>query len=71
MTGPIGIPSREKPPVGRGGGIWGPQYVWVTVGSVALVFLAAIQSLAVTTVMPVVSADLHGSIRYSTGIETV
>ncbi|GAA1949873.1 MFS transporter [Microbacterium deminutum] len=65
MTGPIEPQPVESPRVGRGGGIWGPQYVWVTVGSVALVFLAAIQSLAVTTVMPVVSADLDGASLYA------
>ena len=41
-------------------GIWHGRYIWVTIGAVALIFLAAMQSLAVTTVMPVVSADLHG-----------
>ncbi|MET0673364.1 MAG: MFS transporter [Microbacterium pygmaeum] len=45
--------------------VWGPQYVWVTVGAVALIFLAAIQSLAVTTVMPIVSADLDGEALYA------
>ncbi len=74
MTGPIGETPAEPvslgssglgAPAGRGGGIWGPAYVWVTVGSVALVFLAAIQSLAVTTVMPVVSADLDGASLYA------
>lgn len=45
--------------------VWGPQYVWVTAGAVALIFLAAIQSLAVTTVMPVVSADLDGEALYA------
>jgi len=39
--------------------------VWVTVGAVAMIFLAAIQSLAVTTVMPVVSADLDGAALYA------
>jgi MFS family permease len=47
------------------GGIWNARYVWVTVGSVALIFLAAIQSLAVTTVMPIVSADLDGAALYA------
>jgi MFS family permease len=51
--------------VGRGGGIWNPEYLWVTIGAVALVFLAAMQSLAVTTVMPVVSADLDGASLYA------
>src|SRR3546814_9335663 len=41
------------------------QFVWVTAGAVALIFLAAIQSLAVTTVMPVVSADLDGDALYA------
>jgi MFS family permease len=46
-------------------GIWSPRYVWVTVGAVALIFLAAIQSLAITTVMPIVSADLDGDALYA------
>jgi MFS family permease len=46
-------------------GIWQGRFVWVTVGAVALIFLAAIQSLAVTTVMPVVSADLDGERLYA------
>ncbi|WP_349427667.1 MFS transporter [Microbacterium sp. LWS13-1.2] len=45
--------------------IWQGRFVWVTVGAVALIFLAAIQSLAVTTVMPVVSADLDGERLYA------
>ena len=59
MTGP----TPASPP--RAGGIWSPQFVWVTVGAVAMIFLAAIQSLAVTTVMPVVSADLDGAALYA------
>ncbi|MFD4960815.1 MFS transporter [Microbacterium sp. NPDC058389] len=47
------------------GGIWHSRYVWVTIGAVALIFLAAMQSLAVTTVMPVVSADLDGDRLYA------
>jgi MFS family permease len=65
VTGPIDHSPFAPAPVGRGGGIWGPEYVWVTAGSVALIFLAAIQSLAVTTVMPVVSADLDGASLYA------
>ncbi|WP_367948842.1 MFS transporter [Microbacterium sp. NC79] len=45
--------------------LWSENYRWVTLGAVALVFLAAIQSLAVTTVMPVVSADLDGESLYA------
>jgi MFS family permease len=46
-------------------GIWSARYVWVTVGAVSLIFLAAIQALAVTTVMPIVSADLEGEALYA------
>lgn len=45
--------------------VWDARFVWVTVGAVALIFLAAIQSLAVTTVMPVVSEDLDGAALYA------
>ena len=45
--------------------IWDRHRVWVTVGAVALIFLAAIESLAVTTVMPVVSAALDGQSLYA------
>jgi MFS family permease len=45
--------------------IWHPRYVWVTAGAVAMIFLAATQALAVTTVMPVVSADLDGASLYA------
>ncbi|SBS73909.1 MFS transporter [uncultured Microbacterium sp.] len=48
-----------------GGGIWHPRYIWVTIGAVAMIFLAATQSLAVTTVMPLVSADLDGAALYA------
>ena len=55
----------SAPTTGREIGIWGPRFVWVTVGAVALIFLAAMQSLAITTVMPVVSADLDGDRLYA------
>lgn len=47
------------------GGIWHPRYLWVTVGAAAMIFLAATQALAVTTVMPLVSADLGGDALYA------
>lgn len=50
---------------GRAASIWDPEFIWVTVGAVALIFLAATQALAVTTVMPVVSADLDGDALYA------
>jgi len=49
----------------RAEGIWTPRYVWVTLGAIAMIFLAAIQSLAVTTVMPLVSDDLAGEALYA------
>ncbi|WP_460795254.1 MFS transporter [Microbacterium sp. GXF0217] len=45
--------------------IWDRQRRWVTLGAVALIFLAAIEALAVTTVMPVVSAALDGEALYA------
>lgn len=45
--------------------IFGARYLWVTVGSSALVFLAAFESLAVTTIMPVISRDLDGATLYA------
>lgn len=45
--------------------IWDRERVWVTVGIVALIFLTAVQALAVTTVMPVVSRDLDGDALYA------
>jgi len=40
--------------------IWDRERLGITVGTVVLIFLAAIEALAVTTVMPVVAADLRG-----------
>lgn len=40
-------------------------YALTTIGSWSLVFLAAFESLAVTTIMPVVTADLDGRALYS------
>ena len=45
--------------------IWDRQRRWVTLGAVSLIFLAAIEALAVTTVMPVVSAALDGEALYA------
>lgn len=52
-------------PVDTETGVWQSKYLWVTVGAVALIFLAAIQSLAITTVMPIVSDDLGGDALYA------
>ena len=46
-------------------GIFRAPYLWVTVGTCALVFLAAFESLAVTTIMPLVSRELNGGSLYA------
>jgi MFS family permease len=46
-------------------GLFSREYLWVTIGTVSLCFLAAFESLAVTTVMPIVSADLNGAGLYA------
>ncbi|MCD5340771.1 MFS transporter [Arthrobacter sp. AK04] len=46
-------------------GILRGPYLWVTVGTCALVFLAAFESLAVTTIMPLVSRELNGAALYA------
>ncbi|MGN8025707.1 MFS transporter [Microbacterium sp. 22242] len=45
--------------------IWDRARLGITIGSVILIFLAAIEALAVTTVMPLVAADLHGEELYA------
>jgi len=39
--------------------------LWTTIGSIALVFLGAFESLAVTTIMPTIARDLDGESLYS------
>ncbi len=45
--------------------IWDRTRLGITIGSVVLIFLAATEALAVTTVMPVVSADLDGQALFA------
>ncbi|MFY9712391.1 MAG: MFS transporter [Microbacterium sp.] len=45
--------------------IWDRARLGITIGSVVLIFLAAIEALAVTTVMPIVSADLNGEALFA------
>ena len=52
-------------PTRASSGILVGEYLWITIGACALVFLGAFESLAVTTVMPVVSADLGGERLYA------
>jgi MFS family permease len=46
-------------------GILGSKYRLITVGALAIVFLAAFENLAVTTIMPVISRELHGASLYA------
>jgi MFS family permease len=46
-------------------GILSSSLLLTTIGSWSLIFLAAFESLAVTTIMPLVTADLHGQALYS------
>lgn len=53
------------PSTGTTAGILQRPYLWVTIGACSLVFLAAFESLAVTTIMPVVSRELNGASLYA------
>lgn len=61
MTGAVSAPSAPSEPTS----IWDGRLIWVTLGAVALIFLAAMQALAMTTVMPIVSAELGGDALYA------
>jgi MFS family permease len=45
--------------------ILSPSLFWTTIGSIALVFLGAFESLAVTTIMPTIARELDGESLYS------
>lgn len=45
--------------------IWDRQRLFVTLGAVALIFLGALEALAITTVMPIVSDALDGQALYA------
>lgn len=46
-------------------GVFSRHYRLVTIGAIALVFVSAFENLAVTTVMPVISAELDGAALYA------
>jgi MFS family permease len=59
---PVGAPaSAESAP----SSIFDPQLMWTTIGAFALIFLGAFETLAVTTIMPIISDDLDGQSLYS------
>jgi MFS family permease len=61
----VPVQSSAPPTLNASAGIFHRPYLLVTVGACALVFLAAFESLAVTTIMPVVSRELDGASLYA------
>ena len=59
------LPRTTPAPTLESAGIFHRDYVLVTLGACALVFLAAFESLAVTTIMPLVSRELDGAALYA------
>jgi MFS family permease len=57
--GPASRPPAE-PVAAAGGGIWAPQRRALTFGLVTTITLVAFEALAVITILPVVSRELHG-----------
>ncbi|WP_233548656.1 MFS transporter [Galactobacter valiniphilus] len=57
---PLPSPARPEPSSPFAGGL-----LLTTLGSFALIFLAAFEALAVATIMPVVTRDLHGEGVYA------
>jgi MFS family permease len=49
----------------RAPGLFSRHYRLVTIGAISLVFVSAFENLAVTTVMPVISAELDGAALYA------
>ncbi|WP_454293516.1 MFS transporter [Salana multivorans] len=60
-------PSRSPfgSPAAAPTSLWGPELRWTTIGSLVLVLLAAFEAMAVTTVMPIVAAELNGQALYA------
>lgn len=58
-------PTTGADPTPRDRGIFSRRFVLVTIGACALVFLGAFESLAVTTIMPLVSGELDGEQLYA------
>ncbi len=59
------LPSTAPAPAPERAGILHRSYLLVTLGACALVFLAAFESMAVTTIMPLVSRELDGAALYA------
>jgi len=57
--------STVAPSAEREGGVLSRRYLLATLGMVALIGIAAFESLAVTTVMPIIARELDGEQLYS------
>ena len=55
-----GAPESSTRSAGRGSGPLSLPYRWLSIGMFSLIFLAAFEAMAVTTVMPLVARDLDG-----------
>ncbi|WP_066040386.1 MFS transporter [Herbiconiux solani] len=59
------MPESSAPASPAPASLFAARYRLITLGSVVLVFVAAFENLAVTTVMPVISAELDGAALYA------
>ncbi|MCU1541667.1 MAG: transporter [Arthrobacter sp.] len=59
------MPRTAPAPAPESAGLFHRSYLLVTLGACALVFLAAFESMAVTTIMPLVSRELDGAALYA------
>jgi hypothetical protein len=59
------VPRTAPAPAPESAGLFHRSYLLVTLGACALVFLAAFESMAVTTIMPLVSRELDGAALYA------
>jgi MFS family permease len=57
--------TSASAPAERRHGVFSAPYILPTIGTVAIAAVAAFQSLAMTTIMPEISRDLHGQALYS------
>ncbi|MFC0682685.1 MFS transporter [Lysobacter korlensis] len=57
--------TMPRVPAGAAPGIWSARHRLTTLGAAGLVFVGAFEALAVTTVMPVVTADLGSRFLYA------
>jgi MFS family permease len=65
---PLGGEAVAEPP--EEGGLLGPRLRRLTTGLCSLFFLVAFLTLAITTIMPVIGADLDGGALYSAAFAT-